>query len=127
MVVRPDHQGPRVPFRIEADFHLRAENIVVRRHKKQDGRGAVNRPIKWIDEPIGLLTRTNREFAASLNVPGYRRILPGKTAGQAIDGGLLNQHRSHKHKKNDATYSRLKVIHGITSLSFRYKINDFGR
>jgi hypothetical protein len=40
----------------------------------------VNCAVKRINEPVGFLARTNGEFAVMLDVPGYRHVLPGKTA-----------------------------------------------
>ena len=111
MVVRPDHESSRVPFRFESDFHPCAEDIVICRPKQEHGRCVVNCAIKWINEPIGLLARTDREFAM-LDVPAERSVSPGEITGHTMDSRLLRDRCSWKGKdQNQAAHSCLKAIH----------------
>src|ERR1022692_1946515 len=116
VIVDPNHECARVPFRIESNFHLRAEDIVIRRHKEEDGRRVVNCAVKRIDKPIRVLARAKGKFGSMLDVPGRRYILPGKSVRYPIYGGFFSESRACKRKKQrQAEYFCLKSTHGKTS------------
>src|SRR5215510_2351905 len=69
MLIRPDHQGSRIPLRMKTDSYLCAEDIVIGRRKEEHRRRVVDCAVERINKPISLLARTNGEDAARFDVP----------------------------------------------------------
>ena len=65
-----------------------------------------------------------------LDVPGYRRVLPGKTTPDPVDDGLLSERRPQKSKdqkrkeKNRPAYSCQKAIHDRLPVCHQPKLHE---
>src|SRR5215470_8174108 len=91
MLIRPDHQSPCIPLRIETDFYLGAEDVVMSRHKKEDGRRVVHGAVKRINEPVRSLAGTDGQFVAMFDLPTQRRVLPLELSRHNIQSRRLRE------------------------------------